>query len=60
MPAFAKILKVWGAISPVPLVRLASNFGFGAVGSQISLKSESVGFNPLGDLTQNDPKWDFI
>ena len=22
---------------------------------QISLKSESVGFNPLGDLTRNDP-----
>ena len=32
-PVFAEILKVWGAISPVPLVRLASNFGFGAVGS---------------------------
>ena len=45
VPVFAEILKVWGAI---PLVRLASNFGFDAVGSQItcqiSLKSESVGF----------------
>ena len=64
VPVFAEILKVWGAISPRPLVRLASNFGFGAVGSQItciyqiSLKSESVGFKfsvILGDLTRNDP-----
>ena len=63
MPVFAEILKVWGAISPIQLVRLASNFGFDAVGSQItcqiSLKSESVGFKfsvILGDLTQNDPQ----
>ena len=63
-PVFAEILKVWGAISSKPLVRLASNVGFGAVGSQItcipmSLKSESVGFKfsvILGDLTRNDPK----
>ena len=25
---------------------------------QVSLKSELVGFNPLGDLTQNDPSHD--
>ena len=36
VPIFAKILKVWGPISPIPLVRLASDFGFGAVGSQIT------------------------
>ena len=36
VPVFAEILKVWGAISPIPLVRLTSNFGFGAVGSQIT------------------------
>ena len=66
VPVFAEIVKVWGAISPTPLVRLASDFGFGAVGSQIamlhvyqiSLKSESVGFKfsvILGDLTRSDP-----
>ena len=36
VPVFAEILKVWGAISPIPLVRLTSHFGFGAVGSQIT------------------------
>ena len=35
-PVFAEILKVCGALSSKPLVRLASNFGFGAVGSQIT------------------------
>ena len=35
-PVFAEILEVWGAISPITLVRLASNFEFGAVGSQIT------------------------
>ena len=37
VPVFAEIVKVWGAISPTPLVRLASDFGFGAVGSQIGM-----------------------
>ena len=27
---------------------------------QVSLKSETVGFNSLGDLTQNDPKAIFL
>ena len=57
-PVFAETLKVWGAISPTPLVRLDLVLWVPKQHVyQVSLKSETVGLlNSLGDLTQNDPK----
>ena len=59
VPVFAETLKVWGAISPTPpdwpkildLVLWVPKQHI----YQVSLKSDTVGFNSLGDLTQNDP-----
>ena len=60
-PVFAETLKVWGgAYLPHPwfdwpnifdlVLRVPKQHVY-----QVSLKSETVGFNSLGDLTQNDP-----
>ena len=62
-PVFAETLKVWGAISPTPLVRLAKILDLVLWVPkqhvyQVSLKSGTVGFKfsvILGDLTRNDP-----
>ena len=59
-PVFAETLKVWGPYLPhhwsdwpkiLDLVLWVPNQHV----CQVSLKSETVGFNSLGDLTQNDP-----